>query len=702
LSLIREKHRIDSLIADAETFHWGLLNIDEGQLKGLEASADADVQKYARNLLKAMQAWKAVHDLDTAGALYELYAEGIALRELKQRAAVSGAFTVKRFNAPKDPDGKRPKAPDFECTCEFGVFYIEVKTPDIVEGVFATRRMMVEAAANNERLRKSLKRGVNVGEPQVISPHGEGASGKLHAELIDAYRGRIDNNMKKCQLTYGPTIVLVYDGRIGLDLKDATCLTPAYFDADAHPTPLYAGQCVTGDWWRVGFGRVGDTILAPPGFPGKSDLSGVLQSNGLLVDRPYLLGLAAMTGGRWQERDLKIFTLGQTNRAIVEDPALRFENMPPDAIASLFSDAYNDAADSVGGLYQVRAGRRPAAVPALKPKFERLFSVSEKVEPERVSLAQGFGTYLSTPSAIWRIAGNFDGYPSSVTVPEPGEIEGLYPWGTDFFLLKRDAGTHSLLRTTDEFRSFEAADDALVAAGPDGDYRLSPTQLQIDGDVMFINAGGGRNFLVSHDQAKSWDQLEGAWAAQVCSHGCFLVKERTVWLGGECPLDNAYLMEGILKRDRSGWARAPRSVAPSDLGNRMVQVIEDMPRAGVTFAGVEGGLLRRDLQNGRWEWSMRYEPDRGEDYPYIKYCVEQQRRGLLLAGGFNKAKDGAPFLALSDDYGISWVDVSGSVEGLGANMRQLSLIAVVPRDRIIIASSDVANGELVVAELTSL
>ena len=342
-----EFERIRKMLGSVDALSWVAVNINEDRLAMIEASADTDLKRYADDLAKALKAWQQPQDKEAASALYETYAEAIALHELKTRAQQK-EFTIRRTPPPGKPG---VKTPDFECKSSDGRFYIEVKTPDIVGGVYATDAIMREAQNKSAELKSRLRPGINWGELE-IAPHGEGAGNAQYAEIIGEYARRILNNIKKNQLTYGPTVLLVYDGRLSLETRHPTCLVPTYFLEGPKPTTDRPGECVSGDWWHVGFGRVGNQILRRSEVEGAGNLAGQLRSDGVLIEHPYLLGLTIMTGGKWSEPELSIYTLAQTERR--ELPSGEKYNIDPCCAAYLISNAYNDASNGEGYRYQVR------------------------------------------------------------------------------------------------------------------------------------------------------------------------------------------------------------------------------------------------------------------------------------------------------------------------------------------------------------
>ncbi len=341
--------RIQEMLGSVSALSWVAINVNGDLLDMIQASTDTDLKNYVTELAKALSAWTQPEDMAAASSFYEIYAEAITLHQLKIRAANKG-FTIRRTPAPTTSG---VKTPDFECDSNFGRFYVEVKTPDIAGGVFATGDIMREALDNRIELESRIRPGVTWSKPQVISPYGAEIGRGLYSDIIEVFTKKILNNVKKDQVTFGPTILLVYDGRLSLDTRHQTCLVPSYFYEALKPTPEWPGECVSGDWWHVGFGRVGNQFLTRSEFEGKGNLGGQLKTDGILVEHPYLLGLAIMSGGKWSQPDPTIYTLAQTTRRNLPEGE-SFEQIDAACAADLISDAYNDSSNGNGCRYQLR------------------------------------------------------------------------------------------------------------------------------------------------------------------------------------------------------------------------------------------------------------------------------------------------------------------------------------------------------------
>jgi hypothetical protein len=171
--------------------------------------------------------------------------------------------------------------------------------------------------------------------------------------------------------------------------------------------------------------------------------------------------------------------------------------------------------------------------------------------------------------------------------------------------------------------------------------KLNPTRMATSGNLKFINAGGGRNILVSDDDTQTWTLLNGMFANMTCYAGKFLFRNDVMIIGGECPLDVAYLMRGTLSPNFKAWREPLVSVAPGDISNRNVQFIEYSEPWDMALAGVEGGLLGSRNLGRSWEWLIREEVGGGGPNPYIQHFVPLAgSEARAFAGGFDKGSNG--------------------------------------------------------------
>lgn len=229
---------------------------------------------------------------------------------------------------------------------------------------------------------------------------------------------------------------------------------------------------------------------------------------------------------------------------------------------------------------------------------------------------------------------------------------------------------------------------------------LSMQDLKLAGNRLYSNAGGGNNLLTSIDNGTTWQVIRGSKDSQMCYATKFHVLGDRVLVGGECPLDMAFVEAYRLTTD--GGALASQDKLPltlPELENRNVQFIESVPGTGMVYVGVEGGLLR-STDNGRSFRFVLHEPlTSTQSYPYIgAFLPLRDNPGTLVIGGFDKLH-GRPYLAWSDDSGNSWKDISALVPGYGKktddefSMPSVSALSQDPQGRIIVVTNERADGQ---------
>jgi hypothetical protein len=218
---------------------------------------------------------------------------------------------------------------------------------------------------------------------------------------------------------------------------------------------------------------------------------------------------------------------------------------------------------------------------------------------------------------------------------------------------------HTLVRSTDHGATFTNLDAGLLDCSILPCAYLVPTRLAFGPDQIYVNAGG--NVLVSDNDGATWHQLYGLQsngkpAAQVCPVKFELTGSRLL-LGGECPLDVAWLHRGTLKPNLLEWADEPRPVTAPEMENRNIQFIR---HAGgdVVYAGIEGALLKSTDGGESFRYVLHYALDAPDRYPYLgQFVIAPQDPRVMLIGGFDK-KNAVGYLAWSRDGGESWQDVS--------------------------------------------
>jgi hypothetical protein len=263
------------------------------------------------------------------------------------------------------------------------------------------------------------------------------------------------------------------------------------------------------------------------------------------------------------------------------------------------------------------------------------------------------------------------------------------------------ATTHVLLKSIDDGVTWAPIDERLEECFSGFCEFLPSSQIELPADRIFTNAGG--NVLVSADEGASWNVLFGATStgepqAQACYDPAFAIIGQRLLLGGECPLDSAYLRTGTLRSDLLDWQEEPRDAQTPFLENRNIQFIRQRGASNVVFAGIEGALLRSDDAGASYDFVLRYEGDAAK-YPYITHIVfPSNDASTIVIGGFDKA-NGGPYLAVSFDDGDTWSDRSHLLPGVGLETWSLSKLQEMPDGRIIAGAEDDAQGALHLFEL---
>ena len=240
---------------------------------------------------------------------------------------------------------------------------------------------------------------------------------------------------------------------------------------------------------------------------------------------------------------------------------------------------------------------------------------------------------------------------------------------------------HAMWESKDQGRSFIAIDDGLQTCLDSTCAYITATQLYAKGGLLFSNAGGGFNLLVSRDEGVTWIPLSGELEPQSCYSSPFAVVGLTVLQGGECPLDRAFLSRGVLDPSMLFFASNLTPVQMPDLTNRKIYAIASEAGAPLALAGAEGALLRSADEGRSWEPVIQ-EPDGNDLYPYIQSLVFSSRHaGVALAAGFNKGKQMQPFLTLGTQNGSQWNDISSQLGHIESGL--VSDLAEDPHGRLI-------------------
>lgn len=279
----------------------------------------------------------------------------------------------------------------------------------------------------------------------------------------------------------------------------------------------------------------------------------------------------------------------------------------------------------------------------------------------------------------------------------------MQPWA-DTPEAAGEASTCTLMASS---ASFVPRDQDLKTCNPYFCETLSIYDMKLHGARLYSNAGGGGNLMTSKDGGNSWQVVRGEKASMMCYAGKFHLIGDRVLVGGECPLDMAFVEAYRLTAD--GGALASQDKLPlglPELENRNVQFIDSVPDTQVVFVGVEGGLLRSTDNGNSFKFVIHEPLEGGKGYPYIgAFLSPKGKPNTVVVGGFDKMH-GRPYLAYSHDSGASWTDISTLVPGYGKvagdefGAGSVAALAEDPQGRIIVVVNERADGQGRLMQLT--
>ena len=285
--------------------------------------------------------------------------------------------------------------------------------------------------------------------------------------------------------------------------------------------------------------------------------------------------------------------------------------------------------------------------------------------------------------------------------------------GGDMWLMQPWADTpeassgHSTCTLVANTASFIPRDQDLRTCNQYFCETLSMQDLKQAGNRLYSNAGAGNNLLTSNDKGNTWQVIRGSKDSQMCYPTKFHVVGDRVLVGGECPLDMAFVEAYRLTPD--GGALASEDKLPltlPEMENRNVQFIESVPESEIVFVGVEGGLLRSTDNGNSFKFAIHEPLSGGKGYPYISaFLPLKGKPGTIVVGGFDKMHS-RPYLAWTKDSGASWNDISKLVPGYDSKQDDeystpsVSALAQDPDGRIIVVTNERADSQGRLMQLT--
>ena len=318
--------------------------------------------------------------------------------------------------------------------------------------------------------------------------------------------------------------------------------------------------------------------------------------------------------------------------------------------------------------------------------------------------------FISTPNGLYRTAKTLNAGNSLDLIAFPDRpILNLYVHNNSLYVLKfgeqTNAGPateHTFLRSTNHGNTFTALDNGLSYCISGYCGFLTPTVARFADPLIFLNAGSGRNLLVTKDQGASWSALYGTIEPYVCSEPAFELIDNRVLMGGECPLDFAYLWGGALKPDLLSWVPGGelKPVSLPAIENRNVQFVERRKDSSLVFAGIEGGLLKSTDKGASFRFVLQYPLSGSQKFAYVQQILyPQSHPDLFVATGFDKGITQAGYLAYSVDHGESWTDFSTLAMTPELKSNQVAFLTEDPTGRILVGLVNTDAKTLTIAEI---
>jgi hypothetical protein len=333
------------------------------------------------------------------------------------------------------------------------------------------------------------------------------------------------------------------------------------------------------------------------------------------------------------------------------------------------------------------------------------YAVKESYSLSAPFAQDGTWSWVGTPGGLFRLeAPVTPGDEASLVGFEGNEMTAVYVHDGALYVLKRAAESmnapatdRSFLRSTDGGATFVPLDDGLEECLGSYCAYLTASQAAFEDDVIYLVASG--NLLASKNEGP-WVPLVGEIATQACYDPTFAVHGRRVLIGGECPLDMAYVRAGMLRDGMLEWELEPRDVITPALENRNVQFIRFLGDGSVAIAGIEGAILRSSDGGASFDFVLHHPLDDPAIYPYVTDLLVPASGEWLLAGGFDKANL-VPYLAWSSDEGRSWQDVSHVLGPAADGFDVLAFLHEEPSGRILAGLVDLDGKVVRIVELVT-
>ena len=304
--------------------------MERSVLSDIEARArngDAFLQECEREMHRHLCAVTQPEAYESIAQAFAVYAEANTYPLLHKEGV--------QLSRTPGTGGHGQMRPDFLHRHSSGEIYFEVKCLDFEGGKDRHKQIAYDAldvAADLDA--RARKLGVHFTE-MVISSFDVRAT---PADRIETLISKLENNAKMGQLRYGPCILVVDLGRLGLNAHNPGCILPVYYYEGSG-----GNSCIiSGELWHVALGRSGDMIYKLPEFQGDSNLDRPLKKKGILHQYPELFGISFVLHGLSGEQEIYSVWNITPEKDKLGKPCTLSEDEVGKLICS-YSDAFNDS-----------------------------------------------------------------------------------------------------------------------------------------------------------------------------------------------------------------------------------------------------------------------------------------------------------------------------------------------------------------------
>lgn len=317
------------------THNHSLSNIDLASLRALEQIGydDPTLKAFMSDICKRLKKVTSKPDTKAYSQAFEIYSEAMVYSFLKASFPATTRIDER--------SGKDGSTPDFRCEWNGKVFYVEVKSLDIVDGEYRHREMMEDGIEPNIELEKQIKAGRKVASAiSEIAPYERYGEDKDYdprslLTVINTLREKAWKAFKPSQFDLGPTIALAVCDRLVIP-GNRFCIAPYYYDS------FQGGSVVSGVWWQACFGKTGTPIFRHPDFEGSPSLEGYLQHPGLYADDSKSFPGIALVAIDLRKNGDNIFGLFDENQPANGD----WSSDDTEAVLAQFCTSHNDKGNS--------------------------------------------------------------------------------------------------------------------------------------------------------------------------------------------------------------------------------------------------------------------------------------------------------------------------------------------------------------------